>query len=86
MQQTIRSRSARKEEKSARRRDPGQRERHGLSLEPVIAVAFLGAYLWLASQMEGINFDTGFIALFCAFLSVFVVRCFHAAISGRMNY
>ncbi len=44
-----------------------------------ITGAFFCAYFWLANQMEGISFDTAFIAIFCAFLSSFIVRCFMTA-------
>ena len=41
-----------------------------------IALLFFAAYMWLASQMEGISFDTTYIAAYCTFLSVFVIQCF----------
>lgn len=48
----------------------------------LISVGFFCTYMWLAQQMEGISFDTAFIAIFCTFLSSFIVRCFMAA-AGR---
>jgi len=47
----------------------------------MISVGFFCGYFWLAQQMEGISFDTAFIAIFCALLSSFIVRCFMTAIA-----
>jgi hypothetical protein len=51
--------------------------------EWVLAAFFLFAYLFVAKTMEGLNFDTIFIAIFCTFLSVFVARCARGFFTGR---
>jgi hypothetical protein len=77
--QTVSGTTTRQREKTAR---PRRQHERGY-VEPLIAVGFAAVYLWLASAMEGLNFDTIFIALFCTLLSVFVVRCFRAWLTGR---
>lgn len=60
---------------------PRRKKRGGLGGAMVLAgLVFFTVYMLLAKQMEGISFDTTFIAAFCTLLSVFCTRCFIGAI------
>jgi hypothetical protein len=60
-----------------------RRKRSSGYLELGLSLVFLAIYLGLANLMEGLNFDTIFIALFCTLLSSFIVRCTTAFFTGR---
>lgn len=59
------------------------RKKQKIYLEWVSALIFFALYSSLANAMEGLNFDTIFIAAFCTLLSTFVVRCAHGIVTGR---
>ena len=49
----------------------------------ILGVVLFGVYITLAKQMEGITFDTTFIAIFCTLLTLFVLQCFIMAFKAR---
>jgi hypothetical protein len=60
-------------ERRRQERVPGPRHR-GDYFSLVGLAVFFSLYLYLVNQMQGITFDTGFLALYCAALSVFILR------------
>lgn len=52
----------------------------------LLGIGFFAAYMFFARQMESITFDTTYIATYCTFLSVFVVRCFMTAFGPHRQY
>jgi hypothetical protein len=59
------------------------RRRRRDHLELIISAIALCVFLWLAWTMEGLNFDTVFIALFCTLMLGFVARCARTVLTGR---
>jgi hypothetical protein len=63
------------------------KKRHSAPSLPMIisGVILFALYIWLAKQMEGITFDTTFIAVFCTALTLFVAQCFIMAFKARKS-
>ena len=63
---------------------PPQPRRPGSWLGGLILFGvLLAGWTMFVMMLEDFDFDTGFIALFCATLSMFVIKAFGSAVRGR---
>jgi hypothetical protein len=68
---------------SARQSDATPKARRTPAPGIIVSAVVLGFYVWIVNMLEGIDFDTLFLAFFCAGLTMFVFKAMATAFAGE---
>ena len=77
--QTARKPIARQSE--SRQQQPKQRATMPLT-DVIVFVGLLAAWGWFVQSLEGIDLDTGFLAVYCTVLSMFILKSVYIGLRG----